>query len=129
LRACLAWASVRECPPNGAARQNVCIRRYENRIVDTESDAGPLRVALWRDKWVLAWRREGSETAEEVFDVFARYAEDLTPPLVHMGMTEKAAQVLANELIAERAVMDREAGLGERVPLLKKAARFLPRRR
>ncbi len=109
--------------------QNVCIRRYENRIVDTESDAGPLRVALWRDKWVLAWRREGSETAEEVFDVFARYAEDLTAPLVHLGITDQAARALANELIAERAVMDKEAGLSERVPLLKKAARFLARRR
>src|SRR5947209_9280379 len=34
-------------PPNGErpgpAGQNVCIRRYENRIVDTESEAGPLR--------------------------------------------------------------------------------------
>jgi hypothetical protein len=113
----------------GAAGQNVCIRRYENRIVDTESDAGPLRVALWRDKWVLAWRREGSEAAEEVFDVFARRGEDLMPPLLDIGMTEQAARTLAEELIAERAVMDEEEGLGERVSLRKKTARFVRRRR
>jgi len=81
-------------------------------MVDVDSEAGPLRVALWRDSWVLAWRREGLEASEEVFDVFARGAEDLVPPLVHIGMSEQAAGTLAQELIAERAVMDREEARG-----------------
>jgi hypothetical protein len=48
------------------------MRRHDRREVDLETEAGPLRVGLWRDKWVLAWRRDGSEELEEVFDVFAR---------------------------------------------------------
>jgi len=57
---------------------------------------------------VLAWRRGGSEAVEEVFDVFARQADDLVLPLVRIGMSEQPAQALAAELIAERAVMDEE---------------------
>ncbi len=88
--------------------QDAYVRRHDRRQVDLETEAGPLRVALWRDKWVLAWRRDGSEAVEEVFDVFARQAEDLVPPLVRIGMSEQPAQALASELIAERAVMDEE---------------------
>jgi hypothetical protein len=84
------------------------VRRHDHREVDLETEVGPLRVALWRDKWVLAWRRDGSEAVEEVFDVFAREAEDLVPPLVDIGMTAQPARALAVELIAERAVMDEE---------------------
>ena len=84
------------------------MRRHNRRKVDLETEAGPLRVGLWRDKWVLAWRRDGSEELEEVFDVFARQAEDLVHPLVRIGMTEQPARALAAELIAERAVMDKE---------------------
>jgi hypothetical protein len=98
-------------------------------MVDVESDAGPLRVALWEDHWVLAWRREGSEPTEELFDVFADGAENLVPPLVHVGMTEQAARALANELIAERALMDGEGPQNEGMPLRHRAARFLRRRR
>ena len=70
-------------------------------------------MALWRDKWVLAWRRDGSDAVEEVFDVFARQAEDLVLPLVRIGMSEQPAQALAAELIAERAVMDEEDDEGD----------------
>ena len=84
------------------------MRRHDHREVELETEAGPLRVGLWTDKWVIAWRLDGSEEAEEVFDVRAREAEDLVPPLVRIGMTEQAARALALELIAERAVMDEE---------------------
>jgi len=33
--------------------------------------------------------------AEGVFDVFARQAEDLVPPLVRIGMSEQPARALA----------------------------------
>jgi hypothetical protein len=72
--------------------QDAYVRRHHRREVDLETEAGPLRVALWRDKWVLAWRRDGSEAVEEVFDVFARQAEDLVLPLVRIGMSEQPAQ-------------------------------------
>jgi hypothetical protein len=88
------------------------VRRHNRREVDLETEAGPLRAGLWRDKWVLAWRLDGSEAVEEVFDVSAREAEDLVPPLVRIGMTEQAARALALELIAERAVMDEEEKRG-----------------
>jgi hypothetical protein len=106
----VAWASVRECPPSrwSPTGHDAYVRRHDRREVDLETEAGPLRVALWRDKWVLAWRRDGSDAVEEVFDVFARQAEDLVLPLVRIGMTEQPAQALAAELIAERAVMDEE---------------------
>jgi len=84
------------------------VRRHDHREVELETEAGPLRVGLWTDKWVIAWRLYDSEEAEEVFDVRAREAEDLVPPLVRIGMTEQAARALALELIAERAVMDEE---------------------
>ena len=67
--------------------QDAYVRRRDDRQVDLETEAGPLRVALWRDRWVLAWRRDGSGAVEEVFDVFAREAEDLVPPLVRSGET------------------------------------------
>jgi hypothetical protein len=60
----------------------------------------------------LAWRRDGSEAVEEVFDVFAREAEDLVPQLVRIGMTKQPARALAAELIAERAVMNEEDKAG-----------------
>ena len=88
------------------------MRRHDRREVDVETEAGPLRVALWRDKWVLTSRRRGSEAIEELFDVFARAAEDLVPPLVRIGMAEQPARALADELIAERAVMDRDEERG-----------------
>jgi hypothetical protein len=84
------------------------VRRHNRREVDLETEVGPLRVGLWTDKWVLAWRLDASKAVEEVFDVSAREAEDLVPPLVRIGMTEQAARALALELIAERAVMDEE---------------------
>jgi hypothetical protein len=86
--------------------------RHSPREVDLDTQAGPLRVGLWRDQWVLACRREGSKTLDEVFDVVAREPQDLMTPLVHIGITEQAARALAEELIAERAVMDKEEERG-----------------
>ena len=96
--------------------QDARVRRHNRREVDLETEAGPLRVGLWSDKWVLAWRRDGSEAVEEVFDVSAREAareaDDLVHPLVRIGMSGQAARALAVELIAERAMMDEEEKLG-----------------
>jgi hypothetical protein len=47
-----------------------------------------------------------------IFGVFAREAEDLVLPLVHIRMTEQPAPALATELMAERAVMDEEEERG-----------------
>jgi hypothetical protein len=105
------------------------MRRHGGREVDLETEVGPLRVGLWSDQWVLAHRREGSEELDELFDVVAREPQDLVAPLVSTGMTEQAARALAEELIAERAVMDREEEQGERIPLRTRAARLLMRRR
>ena len=88
--------------------QDARVRRHDRREVDLETEAGPLRVALWRDKWVLVWRCDGSDTVAEVFDVFAREAEDLVAPFVRIGMTEQPARALVADLIAERVVMDEE---------------------
>jgi hypothetical protein len=82
------------------------MRRLGGRLIDIETPVGPLRVALWVDGWVLAWRREGTETTEEVVDVFARVDADLLPSLVRIGMTDEVAATLAEDLIAMRAVMD-----------------------
>jgi hypothetical protein len=82
------------------------MRRLGDRRVDVETDAGPLRFGLWADKWVIAWRRTEGATGEEVFDVFARTAEELVAPLVHHGFAEHAARELAEALVAERAAMD-----------------------
>ena len=105
------------------------MRRHGGREVDLETEVGPLRVGLWSDQWVLAHRREGSEELDELFDVVAREPQDLVAPLVSTGMTEQAARALAEELIGERAVMDREEEQGQRIPLRTRAARLLMRRR
>jgi alkylhydroperoxidase family enzyme len=84
------------------------VRRQGAREVDVDTQAGPLRVRLWNDNWVLAWRRSGGEAVEEVFDVFARNPADLVSPLVGLGLTEQAAVELAQQLIAERAAMDQD---------------------
>ena len=83
------------------------VRRHDRRLVDVDTEAGQLRIGLWSDGWVLAWRREGDETRAEVFDDFAPVAEDIVPPLVNLGIGDGAARRLAGELISERAAMDR----------------------
>jgi hypothetical protein len=88
--------------------ENDRVRRQSAREVDVDTEAGPLRIGLWSDNWVLAWRRVGHESGEEVFDVFARGAEDLVSPLVGLGLSEKAARGLAGQLISERAAMDKD---------------------
>jgi hypothetical protein len=89
------------------------MQRHSTREVDVDTEAGSFRIGLWGDNWVLAWRRTGNdETAEEVFDVLAREAEDLVPPLAGLGLTEQAARGLADQLIAERAEMDKEEKQG-----------------
>jgi hypothetical protein len=84
------------------------VRRHSAREVDVDTEAGTLRIGLWSDGWVLAMRRDGAQAGEEVFDVFARGPSDLVGPLIDVGISEPAAQRLAEELVEERASMDRE---------------------
>jgi hypothetical protein len=90
------------------ALENQGVKRHSAREVDLETDVGPLRIGLWSDGWVLAWRRKGADARDEVFDVYAADPEALAIPLRKLGMTEEAAHQLATELVAERAMMDRE---------------------